>query len=188
MAVNLLPWRQRRRARRKRVFVGGLVASFAAAVIVVALMAVYLAGLVHHQQQRNDYLAAHIAELDERIVEVDALRRQRQEILARNDVLRHLWQARSVTVGILDELARTLAPGVHYTALSRSGDGISVRGEAESNDRIAELMRNLRDSPWFGAPNLKRIGGEASDAYGEHTAAFELTFHVEPAVLAGEGD
>ena len=97
---------------------------------------------------------------------------------------------------LFDELARTLVPGLHYTALARHGQVVAAEGVAESNDRISLLMRNLRDSEWFDAPNLKGIGrsrqrpdaamGDSAAVYGEQTATFELTFlTTSPAVDQG---
>lgn len=196
--VNLLPWRQRQRERRQRIFLAGLGISFLAAVALVALAGFFVGGMFEHQERRNRHLAARIAELDGQLAEIDALRRGRDDLLGRVRALRQLRRGRSATVRLFDELAQTLVPGLHYAELARRGQIVTAKGAAESNDRIAQLMRNLRDSEWFDAPSLKGIGrlgqrpdsakGESAAAvYGEQAVIFELTFLATSPAGAGGG-
>ena len=83
----------------------------------------------------------------------------------------------SVIVRVFDEIVRTLADGVHYAELTMEKQALSVRGTAESNNRISALMRNLNDSDWFAEPNLKSIKEDpANPDYGEKASTFDLTF------------
>lgn len=179
--INLLPWRQRRRERLQRVFLCQLAASLLVAVALVAGAELYLHGLVEQQHQANTLVERRNAELDGELAEIDTLNRRREEVLARLRVLRGLWADRSTTVEILDQLARGVVAGLHFIWLSRQDDALIAHGAAQSNDRVAALMRNLRDSPRFAAPNLKNIGGDQSAAHDEHGAAFELVFAIERA-------
>lgn len=179
--INLLPWRQRRRERQQRVFLCQLVASLLVAVALVASAELYLHGLVEQQRRGNTLAERRNAELDGELAEIDTLNHRREEILARLRVLRGLWADRSTTVEILDQLAHGVVAGLHFVSLSRQDDTLIAHGTAQSNDRVAALMRNLRDSPRFAVPNLKNIGGDQSAAYGEHGAAFELVFAIERA-------
>ena len=179
--INLLPWRQRRRERARRVFLAQLLVSFVVAAVLVVVAEIHVHGLIEQQRQRNLLLVNHGAELDAEIAEIDGLNRRSDELLARVEVLQALWEDRSTTVEVFEGLARSVVAGLHFVALSRRGDALVAHGAAESNDRVAALMRNLRDSPRFAAPNLKNIGGHIDPAYGEHSAPFELLFTVASA-------
>ena len=177
--INLLPWRQWERDRRKRVFLGGLALSGLATVAVVVLAVALFDRLIDNQEQRNRFLLAHIAELDTRIAEIDRLRRRRDFIGERVRLLDRLRSDRSNPVRIFDELARTLVSGVHYAALAKRGPVITARGSAESPDRISALMRGLDESSAFEAPRLRGIEQtQANAAYGPQTAVFELDFRA----------
>ena len=175
--INLLPWREWRRERRNRAFLAGLGSALAAAATLIAAAGWHLDGRVATQQERNRFLERGVAELDRQINEIASLRRQREHLLARMGVIRSLQGSRPAAPRIFDELASTLAEGLHYQRLELREGAFSVAGLAASNDRISALMRNLDASPWFAAPNLKRIE-EAPDRpdYGPGASSFDMRF------------
>ena len=181
--LNLLPWRSRSRERRRRIFVGELAgAAVAAAALGFAFGAVFDHQFAN-QQQRNGFLANAVAQLDARIAALDALRREQQALLQREQALARLWTGRSDTARILDDVAQALVPGLHFVALKKEGRVLAAHGIAATNNRVAALMRNIRDSSHLKAPLLKNIGDAAGALYGNHAAAFELAFEVR---LPGE--
>ncbi len=175
--INLLPWREWERERRKKEFFGNLAGALVAAVAIVLLVGVYLNGRIESQQARNEFLEARIAELDHKIAEIEDLQKTRDELLARMRVIQELQGNRPVIVRVFDELVRTLAKGVHFRSLKKQGNVLTVEGEAESNNRISSLMRNLDNSDWFANPNLKTIKEDPKSVdYGPQASTFNLTF------------
>ena len=175
--INLLPWREWRRERRNRAFLAGLGAALAGGAALIAAAGWHLDGRIALQQERNRFLQRGVAELDRQIAEIGDLRRQRAQLLARMAVIRGLQGNRPAVPRIFDELVSTLAEGLHYQRLELREGAFSVAGLAASNDRISALMRNLDASPWFAAPNLKRIE-EAPQrlGYGLGASRFEMSF------------
>lgn len=177
--INLLPWREWARERRKRTFFAALGLAAAVAVVVVALAGASLNSSIGQQEQRNRFLASKIGDLDERIAEVEELLVRRDRVVERWRTLEELVSGGSNTLHIFDELARTAVPGAYYTSVNRRGRLITVQGTAESNDRIAATMRNLQDSDTFDAPLLKSIEKAAPDAVDTQAVTFELTFTTD---------
>ncbi len=175
--INLLPWREWERERRKKEFLGNLAGVLVGAVAIVLLIGVYLNGRIETQDARNHFLETKIKELDEKIAEIQQLQKTRDELLARMRVIQELQGNRPVIVRVFDELVRTLAKGVHFKSLKKQGNVLTVEGEAESNNRISSLMRNLDNSDWFANPNLKSIKEDPkSPDYGPQASMFNLTF------------
>lgn len=184
--INLLPWREWERERRRQEFLTNVVAVVVVAVIGVWAIGMYIDGRIENQQRRNAYLQQQIAEKNKRIREIRDLRAKREQLLARMQAIQELQGNRPVPVRVFDELVRTLADGVFYTKLELSGNVITVSGTAESNNRISALMRNIEASPWFKEPNLKGI--KENRAYGPQASNFELTFvRTEPQAETEEG-
>lgn len=176
--LNLLPWRARLRQRRQRRFLGLLAAAAIAGAGLALASGAVAAGQATRQQERNASLGAAIADLDAQLLAIDTLRREQTALAERGRALAGLWSTRANTARILDEVAQALVPGLHLLSLTKEGDVVAAKGIAEANDRVAALMRNLSDSPWFGAPVLKNIGHAPGSAYGNHAAAFEILFDV----------
>lgn len=184
--INLLPWREWERERRKKEFFTNLVG-----VLIVAGLAVFgwgslLDGQIEEQNGRNQMLSGEIAALDTKIAQIANLRKEREELLARMRVIQDLQGNRPVIVRVFDELVRTLSSGVHYTSVTMKDQQLSVDGYAESNNRISSLMRNVDGSDWFARPNLKNIKEDPDNVdYGAQASRFDLTF-AQVAPLQGD--
>jgi type IV pilus assembly protein PilN len=171
--INLLPWRDWERERKKKEFLTNLAAVALAGGIIVFLGFTYLDARIDRQNARNDWLRKEIAELDKRIAEIRTLRQEREQLLARMQVIQELQGNRPVIVRVFDELVRTNASGVFYANVKMENALLSMNGTAESNNRISTLMRNLNASDWFAEPNLRGI--RENTAYGPQASNFQLT-------------
>lgn len=161
--INLLPWRAERRKQRQKDF--GLMLAFAAVVGVVAwfLVNAYYNGQIEGQQARNAYLDQQIAQVDEKIEEIEELDRQRARLLARKEVIEELQASRSQMVHLFDSLVRTIPDGVMLTTLKQEGQKLTLEGRAQSNARVSTYMRNLEGSGWMTRPDLSIIEAKAAD-------------------------
>ena len=174
--INLLPWRQRRRDRQRHAFLAQLGVVFGSTACLVVLATIALEGRIDNQDARNQFLLASIGELERRIDEIEVVRRRTDETTERIQTLANLRRDRARTVRIFDELARTIAPGVHYTSVVKRGPRISAHGIAHSNNNISALMRSLSESERFDAPKLKGIEEAAGEGNTTRAAVFEITF------------
>lgn len=188
--INLLPWREWERERKRKEFLGNLAGVLIGAVALVLLAGWHLDGRIDNQIARNQYLEQQISELDRKIAEIENLQKTRNELLARMRVIQELQGNRPVIVRVFDETVRTLAKGVHFVNLEMKANRLTVNGVAESNNRISSLMRNLDNSDWFASPNLKTIKEDPKNVeYGAQASTFNLTFvQTNPKEVAGEGD
>ncbi len=181
--INLLPWREWERERRKNEFLVRAGGAVLAGAFVVLLGGWYLDQSIETQNSRNQFIKDKIEVLDKQIAEIADLRQKRDQLLARMRVIQDLQGNRPVIVRVFDEAVRTLAKGVYFNSAKMEGKVISIDGTAESNNRISSLMRNLEASDWFAEPNLKgikenpKIGGQSSN--------FQLTVNQTSPKKAG---
>lgn len=182
--INLLPWREQLREERKQRFLVTL-----AGVLIVAGGAVFLGdqyfnGAIEQQNARNDYVRKEIAVLDARIKEISELKTRRQQLLERMKIIQDLQGNRPIIGRVFDQLVRTLPDGVYFTGLKMTGKNIAIVGEAESNNRVSNLMRNLDGSDWLDAPNLTEVKALTAGEWGQANV-FQLTVQqTQPAVEA----
>ncbi|MCP5184246.1 MAG: PilN domain-containing protein [Pseudomonadales bacterium] len=175
--INLLPWREWERERKRKEFLLSLGGVALLGVIALLAWGQKLDGDLSNQQARNDYYAGKIAELDQQIIQIATLRKERAALLDRMRVIQELQGNRPVIVHVFDEIVQKLPSGVHFNKLEMLGQDIQVEGAAESNNRISALMRNLNDSEWFTNPTLKSIKEDTTSRfYGPGASVFDLTF------------
>ncbi|MEE8078680.1 MAG: pilus assembly protein PilN, partial [Pseudomonadales bacterium] len=111
--INLLPWRDWERERKKKEFLTNLVGVLVLGGALVGLAGWLLDSSVKNQNARNSFMQTNIAVIDARIVEINALQKEKQELLARMQVIQDLQGNRPLIVRVFDETVRTLSKGVH---------------------------------------------------------------------------
>jgi type IV pilus assembly protein PilN len=170
--INLLPWREAERKRKRQEFFLSLGAAAATAGLVILLGQWQMSAAIRHQQDRNGYLDREIAGLDKQIEEINGLDAQKQRLLARMEIIETLQRSRPEIVHVFDELVRVLPEGVYLTYLRQSGQRFELRGVAQSSTRVSSFMRNIDSSQWLADPTLKIVETGARGSTGG--AAFTL--------------
>lgn len=157
MRINLLPHRQIKRAERQRQFgLMALMAAVAAGAIVFFGWTI-LGAQKTAQLERNGRLEAAISSLDREISDIKNLKDQINNVLERKQIVENLQTNRSQSVVILDELTRQLPEGLYLKSIKQNGNLITLEGVADTNARVATLVRNLSVSNWMELPNLVEI-------------------------------
>lgn len=155
--INLLPYRKIRRAERQRQFNLMLVGTLIAGVAVVFLGNNYIGGQIESQMERNTRLENAIVQLDKEIAEIKDLKGKISAVLERKRVVENLQSGRSKAVVLLDEIARQLPEGVYLKGIRQQGDVITLEGVADTNARVATLVRNFGGSKLMESPELIEI-------------------------------
>jgi type IV pilus assembly protein PilN len=170
--INLLPWREAERKRKRQEFFLSIAAAVATAALVTLIGRWQMSAAIEHQQERNQILTDAIAQLDKQIQEIVGLENQKRRLLARMEIIATLQRSRPEIVHVFDEIVRTLPEGVYLTYLKQSGTRIEIRGVAQSSTRVSAFMRNLDNSEWLADPSLQIVETKGRDA--GHGAEFTL--------------
>ncbi len=156
--INLLPHREAARKRRKEAFQITMFMSVIAGLLVVGLIYWWFQIRIQEQQDRNAFLQSEIAVLNQQIKEIEGLEGEITALRERQKAVEDLQANRNLPVHLLMELVRQLPEGVYITSLKQTGLMVEMKGVAQSNERVSEVLRNLSGgTPWFAKPNLKEI-------------------------------
>jgi type IV pilus assembly protein PilN len=109
------------------------------------------------QEANNAFLTAEIAKLDAKIIEIQALEKNKAKLLKKKEIIENLQGDRSLMVHIFEQMARTIPDGVALNAIKQTADSIQLDGKAQSEARVAQYMRNLDDSPYLKDPDLNIV-------------------------------
>lgn len=182
LLINLLPHREAARKRRKQVFQTQLLLSLLAGVVLVALMNGWQQYQLEQQQGRNRFLQSEIALLDVQIQEVAGLEGEIASLRAHQKAVEDLQMDRNLPVHLLTGLALQIPDGVYLQQLRQQEQSIEMKGVAQSNERVSEMLRNIAGyAPWFAKPELQEIAATAPQrsAQGTHQAvSFHLRFRL----------
>jgi len=169
--INLLPWREAERKRKRQEFFLSIGAAVATAALVTLVGRWQMSAAIDHQNERNTIISDEIAELDKQIQEILGLEKQKQALLARMEIIETLQRSRPEIVHVFDEIVRVLPEGVYLTYLKQSGQRFEIRGVAQSSTRVSAFMRNIDGSEWLADPALQIVQRTGS---GPGSAEFTL--------------
>ena len=182
--INLLPWREELRQKRKKDFLTALVAAIFVAAALSYATKLGVQAQIRGQNARNTVLQQEIAELDKQIEEILGLENQKERLLARMAIIDQLQRARPEVVHLFDELVETLPEGVYFTEVRQAGNRIELHGDAQSSTRVSALMRNIDSSQWLRDPGLDVV--ETVDLGPMRNAQFTVFMQQVP--MDGEQD
>ncbi|WP_260959571.1 PilN domain-containing protein [Pseudomonas citri] len=172
--INLLPWREELREERRKRFLLALTGAVVGAIGVTLIAVQSIHSAIDHQLARNAHITEQIALLDERIKQISELKARRQQLVERMRIIQDLQGNRPISGRIFDQLARTLPEGVYFTEVRMEDRMLSIKGVAQSNNRVSDLMRNLDASDLFDAPNLTEVKA-ATAGQPDQANVFQLT-------------
>ncbi len=170
--INLLPWREEYRKEKKEEFIKVLIGAAAVAGLCAYLWVSLMQLSIDSQLDRNNILNQEIGLLQVKVEEIRTLKKKREELLDRMDVIQNLQGKRPIIVRHFDELVKVVPEGVYIDSLSRKASKISIEGVTESNVRVSSLMRNVSGSEWFSSPNLRSV--KAAPQLGEQASSFHI--------------
>ncbi len=182
--INLLPWREKLRVKRRQEFYAIMTVAGLAGVVLVGLVYMYLGGLQENQQARNQLLKTEIAVLDRQIAEIQDLEEKRSRMLERRREIERLQKSRSQIVHLFDELVRSIPEGVRLESLLQQGTRLTLEGYADSNAKVSAYMRSLDQSAWLTKPDLQIVSA-IDDSEEQYEFALVVTV-VNPEAQDGQ--
>jgi type IV pilus assembly protein PilN len=172
--VNLLPWREELRQRKRTEYFVALGVCAAAALVAWLCVHLYYVDLIENQGKRNAFLSSEIKKLDKKISEIKRLEKEKENLIARMRAIESLQTSRPLIVYLFDDLVSTLPEGAYLTEVTQRGRTITVKGVAQSNARVSSYMRNIEQSERLKKPKLSIVETRSKGA--NRSATFTLSF------------
>ena len=178
--INLLPYREERRKRRKQAFFVGMGLAAVVGALVVAAIFLLLQYLTMEQQRRNQYLRTETEKLEVQIRDIANLRAEIDALKSRQKAVEDLQTDRNTPVHMINDLAKYVPEGIYLTAIRQNDKVVNLTGIAQTNERVSEFMRNIqRESEWLDKPELGEIKlANLSTSGRDQKRLFEFTMQV----------
>ena len=155
--INLLPWREEARRERQRQFLYSLMGTLVLGAIVVLIVGLFFDQRISHQEDRNQQIQVEINRLQQRINRIAELEKTRNRLLSRKQIIESLQASRSLTVELLDKLARTIPVGITLLTVKQQGKTLTLLGTSQSNARVSAYLQSLEAMDLFVKPELQYV-------------------------------
>ena len=174
--INLLPWREEARRERQRQFLYSLMGTLVLGAILVLIIGLFFDQQISYQEARNQQIQIEINRLQQRINRIAELEKTRDRLLSRKEVIESLQASRSLTVELLDKLAKTIPVGVTLVTVRQQGKNLTLSGTSQSNARVSAYLQSLEDMDLFVRPELQYV--RASKKPSSRTETYEFAIRV----------
>lgn len=180
--INLLPIKEikkKLRLRREALF---FLASFLGVLVVLGIISLGMARKVSALNAEIKGLEQKRASYGPVLKEIDKLQKDKKALEAKLQAIEQLKSGSQLTVRVLDEVANlTPISSLWLTSLKMSGTSLHLTGVALDNATIAQYMRALEASNYFGPAEL--ANASQTLVAGKKLKSFALTMNITPPPL-----
>jgi len=177
--INLLPWREEARRERQRQFLYSLMATLVLGAILVLVVGLFYDQRINHQEKRNQQIQVEINRLEQRIARIADLEKTRDRLLSRKEIIESLQASRSLTVELLDKLAKTIPVGITLSNVRQQGAVLTLLGTSQSNARVSAYLQSLEDMDLFVTPELQYVRASQNPPNSVETYEFAIRVRLD---------
>lgn len=175
--INLLPWREEAEKAKQREFFSILSLVAIIAFAIVFGISQFYQSKIDGQNTRNQYLKNEIQILDIRIAEIKTLNEKKKELKQRMSVVEQLQRSRNVGTQVLNEIAKVVPNGIYLTELKKQNNTLELIGKSESNNHLANMIREIERSDLFVDAVLESI--TSTDAESKLLSDFKMRVLIQ---------
>jgi len=155
--INLLPVRdiRRRKKAKNQIFMGvGVIVFVLAGLLITELLQLNTINKLKEEDQR---LVAEKQQYTKILAEIKKMEEEKKILLTRIDVIKQLKQSSSLTVHVLDEIAKlTPTNRMWLKSLSQVGSQLNLTGMALDEQTVAKYMEDLENSQYIQGVGLTK--------------------------------
>ncbi len=184
--INLLPWREELRQERQRKFALSALMTAIVGVVIVFMVSLAFDRAINQQRTRNQTIQAEISRLQVQIRRIEELEETKARLLSRKEIIERLQASRSMTVEMLDQLAKTIPMGVTLNAIAQQGMNLRLSGTSQSNARVSAYLQSLDDNELFVDPDLSFVRSAQDPANPQEPFEFSLAVRLRSPISEQE--
>ena len=144
--------------------------------VLVLLVGLFFDQRIDYQEARNQKIQLEINRLERRIARIRELENTRNRLLSRKQIIESLQASRSLTVELLDKLAKTIPVGITLTSVRQQGTRLTLLGSSQSNARVSAYLQSLEGMDLFVRPELQYVRAARQPA--SRTETYEFAINV----------
>lgn len=177
--INLLPIKEIKRKLRLRNEVLLFAASLLGVLLVLASITLGMARKANTLNEEIKALEDKRNSVDRIVKQIDKLQKDKKTLETKLEAVEKLKSESQLMVHVLDEIAnRTPAASMWLTSLKVSGNSLQLSGVALDNATIAQYMKALEASDYFGPAEL--ANASQTVVAGQKLKSFSLTMAITP--------
>lgn len=176
--INIFPWRLYQAKRRAKTFLYGLFVSSIVGFIFVSSWLFFSLQTLTKQEARNNYLVTQNTRYVPRISGVQALKKAKNNLLSRIQLTDQLQQESELVLLIWQALSHAMPKDVYLTSVTKRNAQITIEGRSKTSKAIAQLMKKLTNSRYFGKMALSSINTVDTGVRSNNESSFRIMLPI----------
>lgn len=177
--INLLPVRAAKKKETLRQQIVILLVSILSVVAICVIMFLFIQMKIQSTKGEIERSESEIKELKAKIGKVNDLKKLKEDVKKKLDVLSTLRKAKVGPVHRLMVISDSTPDKLWLTKYSENGTDVSISGIAYNEDLIAEFMRNLQASSDY--ENIELVVSEQTNVRSIKAKKFDLKLKIKSA-------
>lgn len=157
LQINLLPWREMSRQRKKTQFMASLAVTCAFSFFILLMFHFYYSSIHSSQLQINNILQNEISQGQTMLNEMSSQEAESRAVILQLHTIIDLYNESFQTVRFLSELTSLVPSNISLYKIKHVGDDITLIGVAVSEEAVTNFMKQIGKSPYFNQPVLSSI-------------------------------
>lgn len=179
--INLLPVRATKKKETIRQQVVLMVVSLSAVIAICVLVFLFLQVKIQYAKGEIENSENEIKELKAKIGKVNDLKKLKDEVTKKLDVLSMLRKGKIGPVHRLMTISDATPDKLWLTRYSEAGNDVSISGISYNEDLIAQFMKNLEASQDY--ENIELLVSEQTNVTGVKAKKFDLKLRLKSAKI-----
>ncbi len=177
--INLLPVRAAKKKETIRQQIAIMVVSLLSVVVMCVIVFLFVQVKIQSAKGEIERSENEIKELKAKIGKVNDLKKLKEEVTKKLDVLSMLRNGKVGPVHRLMTISDATPDKLWLTRYSESGNDVSISGISYNEDLLAEFMRNLEASADY--ENIELLVSEQTNVGGIKAKRFDLKLKIKTA-------
>jgi type IV pilus assembly protein PilN len=177
LKINLLPVRQLKRRAKARKQITMVFLCFLLLLFMLATVGFIQAQKISSLETEVKQLNTEKNSYNKTLAEIDKLKKEREELTRKTEIIKQLKTDSSLTVRVLDEVANRIDnQRMWLLSLHQQESSLRLSGIALDNQTVAQFMDNLKESPFVTDVTL--TNSSLKIISGKNLKSFELACSV----------
>lgn len=163
LRVNLLPWREQARNKKRRQFYLRTSMVFCTGLMLMVFAHCYLSLSLDAQMTRNAFLQQAITTEQADITNLAQKTTHKTELMKSLQAIVDLRKQNYTTITFLNEIASEVPASIQLTRIAYNPLQATLEGTVNNNEDITQFMQHLSKSNFFSQPVLTSINDKSSE-------------------------
>lgn len=158
--INLLPWREENKKKRKQLFKFEIVAVIAFTIFAVIFLHFVKTRQSSFYEQQNKLLQAEIQRLNTENAQLTPFLETQKTLIKNIDLINSLEFHRYIGVKMLNAIVPSIPNDIYLTKIKFDKHSLELQGNATSNIAISKLVDKVGENAIFGPVRISQVSEE----------------------------